>query len=206
MSKLKKIKGAILLIVLFLFILAGVISVFQKNWIALLISFVGLVSVLIPSFIERRFSVDFAEGLEIIVLLFIYSYFYLGEYFEFFYKIWWWDLLLHGIGLFLIGLMSFSIIYILNKKRTAVYLSPVFVALFGFSFALSIGVLWEIFEFFMDCFFNLHMQKSGLMDTMGDLIIGAFGAFFASLLGFVYLKRKKFLFYKFFKNLIKSVG
>jgi hypothetical protein len=53
---------------------------------------------------------------------------------------------------------------------------------------LSIGALWEIFEFLMDSLFGLNMQKSGLIDTMWDLIVDALGALVISILGYLYLK------------------
>ena len=205
LKTIKKLKIFILISLVLLFILSIVLGALQKNWIAVLISVVGLFSSLLPSILERKFSVDFSEGVEIIALLFIYAYFYLGEYHNFFSLFWWWDLFLHGVGLFLIGLMSFSIVALLNKKRNvAVNLSAFFVAVFAFCFALSIGALWEIFEFFMDSFFGFNMQKSGLVDTMGDMIMGSFGAFVASCLGYIYMRRNSLGFYTFFRDLIKK--
>ena len=61
--------------------------------------------------------------------------------------------------------------------------------MFSFCFAVAIGVLWEIFEFTMDNLFGLNMQKSGLLDTMSDLIIDSIGAFLVSVSGFVYMKK-----------------
>ncbi len=41
----------------------------------------------------------------------------------------------------------------------------------------------------MDLTFGLNMQKSGLNDTMGDLIINGLGGALASLTGYLYLVR-----------------
>jgi hypothetical protein len=54
---------------------------------------------------------------------------------------------------------------------------------------MTVGAIWEVFEFTMDLFFGLNMQKSGLDDTMGDLIINAVGGLIASLTGYFYLVR-----------------
>ena len=82
-------------------------------------------------------------------------------------------------------------------------LSPVFVALFAFCFAVSLGVIWEIYEFTADCFFYTNMQKfalesgeplvgqQALMDTMKDLVVDMAGALFVSVIGFISMKRKK---------------
>ncbi|MGH7573673.1 MAG: hypothetical protein ACREM1_00880, partial [Longimicrobiales bacterium] len=48
--------------------------------------------------------------------------------------------------------------------------------------------LWEIFEFGMDQVFGLNMQKSGLVDTMWDLIVNVIGAGAIALLGYGWLK------------------
>jgi hypothetical protein len=68
------------------------------------------------------------------------------------------------------------------------HLSPGFIALFAFMFAQGIGSLWEIFEFAMDSFFGLNMQKSGIVDTMWDLIVNGVSALTVSLLGYGYLQ------------------
>ena len=65
---------------------------------------------------------------------------------------------------------------------------PGFVALFVFAFSMMMGSVWEIFEFSIDSFFGFNMQKSGLVDTMWDLIVDAIGALFISILGYFYVK------------------
>ena len=69
-----------------------------------------------------------------------------------------------------------------------VSMSPAFVALFTFCFALALDVLWEIYEFTVDALFQTNMQKyaleggealagqAALQDTMGDLIVDFIGA------------------------------
>ena len=53
---------------------------------------------------------------------------------------------------------------------------------------MASGAVWEIFEFGMDQIFGLNMQKSGLQDTMFDLIVDALGGLFVSVLVYKYLK------------------
>jgi hypothetical protein len=67
-------------------------------------------------------------------------------------------------------------------------MKPGFVALFSFAFAVAVGSIWEIFEFTMDSFLGLNMQKSGLVDTMWDLIVDALGALVIAVLGYFYTK------------------
>src|SRR5690606_28694535 len=75
-----------------------------------------------------------------------------------------------------------------QKELGNLGLRPSFVALFAFTFSLSLGALWEIFEFGMDQIFGLNMQKSGLVDTMWDLIVDTLGAATISIMGYFHLK------------------
>ena len=51
-------------------------------------------------------------------------------------------------------------------------------ALFSFCFAITMGTIWEIYEFGLDQVFGLYMQRSGIVDTMTDLMVDTVGAFF----------------------------
>lgn len=65
---------------------------------------------------------------------------------------------------------------------------PSALAFISFCVGMTVGATWEVFEFFMDQVFGMNMQKSGLTDTMGDLIVDAVGSAVASLAGYFYLK------------------
>jgi len=64
---------------------------------------------------------------------------------------------------------------------------PGAIAFLSFTFALSIGAVWEIFEYGMDQTFGTTMQKSA-DDTMIDLITDTIGAVISALAGYAYLK------------------
>lgn len=95
------------------------------------------------------------------------------------------------------------LVYLIKKKKLDFNLSPFFVALFSFCFAVTIGVFWEIYEFSFDGILGLNMQKfalengsrllgrAALMDTMKDLIVDSLGAFIMSVLGYISIKFKK---------------
>ena len=92
-------------------------------------------------------------------------------------------------GIFL-GLGGFVLVYILNEqKNISVHMKPGFISLFAFTFAMTVAVFWELFEYFMDSVFGCNMLKSGLVDTMWDLIFGAGGAFITASLGYFWLKK-----------------
>src|SRR5690606_30887329 len=96
---------------------------------------------------------------------------------------------LHGASGFLLGILGFLLVYVLNEKEEiGLDMKPGFVALFAFVFAVALGALWEIFEFAMDSAFGLNMQKSGLVDTMWDLIVDTAGALVMAVLGYGYLR------------------
>jgi uncharacterized membrane protein YjdF len=105
---------------------------------------------------------------------------------------------LHGTAGLLMGIFGFLLVYILNENpRVELQMKPGFIALFAFFFSISIGTVWELFEFAMDQLFGFNMQKemfgdaSGLTDTMWDMIINAAGAAVISLLGWWYLSVKQ---------------
>ena len=123
-------------------------------------------------------------------VLFIYATLFLGEVANFYERFWWWDIALHAgsaVGFGLIGVVVLVFIFGKRKSRT----SPWTIALFAFCFAMAVGAVWEIFEFLVDYFFNTNMQKSGLTDTMGDLMVDACGGLVAAYVGYRYTTSRK---------------
>lgn len=105
-----------------------------------------------------------------------------------------------------LGFVGFFALYFLNhEKNIDMYLSPVFIALFAFAFALCIGALWEIYEFSMDSILGLNMQKNGLVDTMWDLIADSLGGLIAATFSYFYIKNGAPLYFeKLAKKLFKK--
>ena len=96
------------------------------------------------------------------------------------------------------GILGFLLVYVLNaSEKTAISMTPRFVAFFAFIFSVAVGALWEIFEFSVDSIFGARMQKpmfndpSGLTDTMWDMIVNTIGAAFISTLGWWYMKHDR---------------
>ena len=134
-------------------------------------------------------------------LVFLYCAITLGEVRDFYYRVPHWDTILHTLSGVMLGFFGFMVIDILNRdKNTSVNLSPIFVSLFAFCFAVSIGLVWEIYEYSFDGILGLNMQKfrledgteligrAALSDTMDDIIVDALGALSASVYGFIHLK------------------
>lgn len=163
-----------------------VTAFFDRLW---LIAFSGLVVFMLtfaPAVIERQLRVRLPIELTLFTCVFLFASFALGEVGHFYDRIWWWDILLHATSAVVIGLIGFIIIYVFYMTYR-VRVAPVYVAVITFGFAMTIGSLWEIFEFLMDWFFDLNMQRSGLLDTMTDLMVNATGALIAATIGFYYL-------------------
>ena len=124
------------------------------------------------------------------VVFFIIATLFLGEVFDFYNRFWWWDVFLHTGSAVGFGLIGFLIVFGLIGGERSESASWV-VALLTFAFAVMIGTIWEIFEFAMDQIFGLNMQKSGLIDTMWDLIVDSLGAFVASISGWYFMRRQR---------------
>lgn len=121
------------------------------------------------------------------VVLFVAGTLFLGEAYDFYDKFWWWDIMLHGGSAVGFGLIGFVLVFMMFQGDR--FAAPHFaIAVFAFCFAIALGVIWEVFEFLMDQSFGLNMQKSGLLDTMGDLIMDMLGAFVGAGSGYIYLK------------------
>lgn len=121
---------------------------------------------LLPYIIERTFKIDFPSVLERIVFVFIFSAEILGEINNFYGTIPLWDTALHTINGFLCGSIGFSLIYLLNKKSSFMKLSPIFVALVSFCFSMTVGIVWEVFEYGMDVVFKTDMQKDEYVNVI----------------------------------------
>lgn len=96
---------------------------------------------------------------------------------------------MHSFSAIALGFIGVGILYKMDRK-TIIQARPSTLVFFGFCFAVAVGAMWEIFEFNVDQFFGTNMQKSGLMDTMGDLMVDAFGAFLAAMVGYFYIKKE----------------
>ena len=129
-----------------------------------------LVLFLIPSFVDRRLKITLPHTLEVIIVLFIFCAEILGEIRAFYLRIPWWDTMLHTMNGFLMAGVSVSMVDIFNRSEKFKFqLSPVFVALVAFCFSMTIGVLWEFFEFSMDLFTFTDMQKDTVVSTISTV-------------------------------------
>lgn len=158
---------AVYFILRFLVILVMIIQIFHRNWQDVFLCFLTLTLFIIPFFIDRKLKIDLPTPLEIIILLFIFSAEILGEIQNFYGVFKHWDTMLHTLNGFLSAAIGFSLIDILNRtERFHIKMTPLFVALVAFCFSMTIGVLWEFFEFAADRYFNTDMQKDRIVEKI----------------------------------------
>lgn len=129
-----------------------------------------LILFVLPAMIEKKFNLALPDTLQVIILLFIYSAEILGEINEFYILIPHWDTILHTLNGFLCAAVGFSTIDILNQKEFFhATMSPFFVALVAFCFSMTIGVMWEFFEFGADQILKYDMQKDVIVNTISTV-------------------------------------
>lgn len=178
--------------------LAGlVVSLIEQQWFNAFLIVGVLVLTSLPMVMARHLHVYVPPEFELLAILFVFASVFLGEVGGYYARFWWWDVVLHTGSGFLLGTVGFLLVYVLNQQeRIELYMKPAFVALFALAFAVAAGAVWEIFEFAMDSTFGLNMQKSGLRDTMWDLIVDTVGALVIALAGYAYMKqgRESFVF------------
>jgi uncharacterized membrane protein YjdF len=163
----------------------------------------GLAAIAIPSFLQKKLNFVIPSNMMVFYTLFLYGAIFLGEVMAFYYKVPHWDTVLHTLSGAMLGALGFSVITFLNKTDgIPINMSPLFVAFFAFCFAMTMGMIWEIYEFTVDYFFGTNMQKfaleggqglvgqAALMDTMKDLIVDTVGALVMSVGGYLSIKYK----------------
>lgn len=199
-------------------VIAVVLEIINKNYEFLYITILSIILCLVPFFIQRKYEIRLPSEIQLATVLFIYSGIFLGEVQNFYVKYWWWDSLLHTFSGFAMGLVVFGALYVLYKTQK-IKTKPIFIAIIIFSVTMTIGVLWEINEFSFDSFAGGNMQRAknlcpetgycdsrlGLMDTMKDFMLNGIGAIFASVLGYIYIKKgEQFLLNGMIKRFIEN--
>ena len=172
-----------------LLLAAAALAAFEGRWALTFVAIATLVLAIAPLVLARWLEINLPVPFVAAITLFLMASLFLGEVFDFYERFWWWDIALHGSSAIGFGLIGFLfVLYLFEGDRFAA--PPWALSLVAFGLAVTVGACWEIFEFAMDQWFGLNMQKSGLMDTMGDLIVDVLGAAFASWLGYAYLRAR----------------
>lgn len=83
--------------------------------------------------------------------------------------------MLHTLNGFLAAGVGFALFDLLNNNVESVNLSPLFLSVIAFCFSMTIGVLWEFFEFGADKYFRTDMQKDRVVDSVSSVLMNEEG-------------------------------
>lgn len=156
----KKGRFVLLLVLQILVVLTMVAEIFNRNFYNVFLCLLTLVLFNIPRFVDLKLNIKLPTMLEVVILLFIFAAEILGEIQSFYTIFPYWDTVLHTINGFIMAAIGFALIDILNQDpRFHINMSPFFVAFVAFCFSMTVGVVWEFFEFGMDQIFGMDMQK-----------------------------------------------
>ena len=172
----KRLIAAVYFLLRISVVLVLIVHFLSGDFESVMLCVLTLILFTLPSIIERRLKIDLPDTLEIIILLFIYSAEILGEIQAFYIAIPFWDTMLHTLNGFLCAAIGFSLIDLLNRSRKFTFsLSPLYLAIVAFCFSMTVGVLWEFFECFMDLNFGLDMQKDTVIPAISSVMLDPAG-------------------------------
>ena len=148
----------------------------------------------IPGIISKKI-VKLPKLLQVVMMLFAFMSMYFGEIHRGYGLVPGFDKFLHTLSGVVLGIIGFLLAYELTENKDEnVKISPFFACLFAFMFAVTLGAIWEIYEYTCDTLFNWNMQNwkgTGVVDTMQDIIVDTLGALVTSIGGYFYLKKKE---------------
>lgn len=174
--KAHKVKAFVYIIMRVIIIAMIVLSLFNGRYENILTCILTLVLLMIPSFIEHSLKVELPSVLEVIMILFVFAANIMGEIGSFYEVIPGWDTALHTLNGFICAGVGFGLINILNKDdRVRMNLSPLFVCLFAFCFSMTVGTVWEFFEFGVDSFLGKDMQKDTVVSAINSVLLSGGG-------------------------------
>ncbi len=158
---------AVYLVLRLLVIFTMVRSALRGDFESVFFCGLTLVLLILPSVFSRRLQIELPTTLEIIVLLFIFAAEILGEINSFYIRVPNWDTMLHTLNGFLCAAVGFALVDMLNRhERFSFKLSPVYLAIVAFCFSMTVGVLWEFFEYSADLFLGSDMQKDTVIHAI----------------------------------------
>ena len=175
--KARKNRTKIQMVLTLIVVFSVIRQFFLGNYHNMFLGILTLILFMVPQFLDKKLSVTIPAGLETVILIFIFSAEILGEINAFYVKIPIWDSILHTTNGFLMAAIGFALIDLFNRsEKFSIKMSPYFVAFFAFCFSMTVGVLWEFFEFSMDQFFGLDMQKDWIVTAINSVKLNPTGA------------------------------
>lgn len=172
----KKLLTTVYIVLRVSVVLVMIAQIFNRDFENVFLCVLTLLLFSVPSLLEHKLKIDLPDTLEIIILLFIYAAEILGEIRAYYVTFPYWDTMLHTMNGFLCAAIGFSLIDIMNRnERFAFSMSPLYLCIVAFCFSMTVGVVWEFFEFSMDQLFLLDMQKDSVVQSIGSVLLAANG-------------------------------
>jgi len=175
-----------------------VLFLLRRDWENVFLTGIVIALTLVPAFLSRRYRVIIPPEFQLVAAVFVFLSLFLGSALDFYYRFWWWDIVLHTASGFLLGIIGFISLYVLNQTdQLPTGMKPAFRCFFGFTFAVTLGVMWEIFEFTVDRLWpaiDMQSTGTGVVDTMKDLVVDTIGAVVVAVMGYAYLKTGRYSF------------
>ena len=172
--EMRRHKGTfIVFLILRILVVISMIRQFMLgNYESVMLCVLTLLLFVVPMVVQVRLNIDFPQVLEVIILLFIYAAEILGEVNSYYTAIPYWDIMLHTLNGFLCGAIGFSLALCLDKDEKVFFrMSPLLIVIVSFSFSMTIGVLWEFFEYAADHILLLDMQKDTVVHTVSSVLL-----------------------------------
>lgn len=155
-----------------LIIFVMVRALLRREYQSMALCGLSLFLMILPSIVSRRLKVVLPSTLEIIILLFIFAAEILGEINSFYMRVPHWDTMLHTINGFLCAAIGFCLVDMMNREeRFSFKLSPLYLAIVSFCFSMTVGVIWEFFEFGADQLLGLDMQKDAVIHAIDSVML-----------------------------------
>lgn len=174
-KKVKKrltVRGVLSALILITLIRSAFMGLYENVFVCIL----SLILFCVPMILEKRLAIDIPPVMEAFIYCFIFAAEILGEINSFYTVIHGWDTMLHTINGFLVAAVGFSLVDLFNRsERMTFKLSPLFLAIVAFCFSMTVGVLWEFFEFTMDYFFHTDMQKDFIISSVNSVLLNPSG-------------------------------
>ena len=180
-----------------LLVLGAILFGLRRDWENLFLTVSVIALTLAPVFLRNQYRIIIPPEFQFIAAAFVFLSLFLGSATDFYYKYWWWDAVLHTGSGFLLGIVGFIALFLLNRTdRIPRGITPGFLCFFAVTFAVFLGVAWEIFEFVVDRFTtaNMQSQETGVVDTMQDLIVDTLGAIVVAVMGYAYSRSGRYSF------------
>jgi len=194
----RKVYLALTYVIQGLLVTGLVLFLLRRNWENVFLTSVVILITLVPAFLTRRYRIVIPLEFELVAVAFVFLSLFLGSALDFYYHFWWWDIVLHAASGYLLGIIGFVALFVLNQTdQIRPAMKPRFICFFGVTFAVTLGVAWEIFEFLADTIrpeWNMQTRETGVRDTMLDLIVDTAGAVVVAAMGYVYLRTGRYSF------------